>query len=106
MAATRIDLYRIGNASGPRLDHVRERDIVHVVRQGVTWVRAGTGGVSTFDTPGPLRGRWWVLSAGYDYGPLLIVWNDHGSHWSWEPARDMPLTEYRTLLGAANGAFR
>jgi hypothetical protein len=66
---------------------------------------AGTGGISTFDRPGTRAGRWWVLRAGYDYGNLLLVWNDHAHHWSWEPAQDMALATYQGLLAQAYLAF-
>jgi len=31
--------------------------------------------------------------------------NDHGNHWSWEPAQDMELTRYRALLAAVGRNF-
>jgi hypothetical protein len=103
---TTVDLYRMGNATSARLDHVRPDDIAHFTSDGVVWVRAGTGGVSTFDATEKRRGRWWWLAAGYEDGPRLLVWNDHGGHWSWEPVHDMPLDDYRVELAAANLAFR
>ncbi|MER2251646.1 hypothetical protein ABS772_17150 [Methylorubrum podarium] len=96
----------MGNAAGARLDHVRPVDLAHFHVGGVVWVRAGTGGISTFANPRQDRGRWWRLPAGYDYGPLLLVENDHGDHWSWEPGVDMPLSDYRSLLMQANLRFR
>jgi len=89
-----------------RLDHVRPVDVNHYTVSGQVWVRAGTGGISTFDCMCTSSGRWWHLPAGHDYGPLLLVWNDHGSHWSWEPAQDMSLTDYRALLSKSNAEFR
>ncbi len=106
MGRTTCDLYRMGNATSARLDHVRPIDVEHTVVAGVDWVRAGTGGVSTFSVPAPGKGRWWKLAAGYDYGTLLLVWNDVGNHWSWEPSIDMPLSDYRSLLDTANRHFR
>ena len=97
----------MGNAAGARLDHVRPIDVEHFDVAGTIWVRAATGGVSTFDAPDGRRGRWWRLDAGYAYDErLLLIWNDHGHHWSWEPCIDMPLSDYRSLLGQANAAFR
>lgn len=106
MGLTAVDLYRKGNATSARLDHVRPKDIYHFDVHSVQWVRAGTGGISTYDAPSPDQGRWWRLAAGYDYGPLLMVWNDDGNHWSWEPLADMPLSDYRALLDLANRVFR
>jgi hypothetical protein len=95
----------MGNTTSARLDYVRPVDVQHFQNFGTTWVRAGTGGISTFDRPGTRAGRWWVLRAGYDYGNLLLVWNDHAHHWSWEPAQDMALATYQGLLAQANLAF-
>ena len=66
---------------------------------------AGTGGVSTSETRGVIEGRWWRLNAGFDYGDLLLVWNDHGRHWSWEPIRDMLLADFRMALRATHAGF-
>ena len=106
MGVTSRPLFRMGNAASPRMDHVRAIDVEVELRAGVMWVRAGTGGVSTFDAVGRMRGSWWRLKEGYDYGSLLLVWNDHGSHWSWGPADDMPFEQYRASLAAAGLAFR
>lgn len=106
MARTSVDLFRMGNATSARLDHVRPIDVHQFLSNGVIWVKAGTGGVSTFDRIASVPGRWWKLSAGYDYGGLLLVWNDHGHHWAWEPAVDMTLSQYTGLLATANLAFR
>ncbi len=104
---TACDLHRLGNATSARLDHVRPKDIEHFQYEGAAWVRFGSGGVSTFAVQRPpAAGQWWTLPAGYDYGGLLIVWNDHGQHWSWEPAADMALSAYKSLLGKANLEFR
>jgi hypothetical protein len=87
------------------MDNVRPRDITYFQRKGLTWVAANTGGISTFASRGGVSGRIWTLDAGYDYGALIIVWNDHGQHWSWEPANDMILTDYRAELSRANLHF-
>lgn len=87
------------------MDHVRSKDVDTFTLGGETWVRAGTGGISTSEVPGPLAGRWWRLDAGYDYGVLLLVWNDHDHHWSWEPSRDMRLLDFRTALKASHPDF-
>ena len=90
MGRTTVQLYRKGNATSARLDHVRPQDIAQFDVGGIAWVRAGTGGIST---------------AGFDYGELLIVWNDADAHWSWEPRTDMTLSHFRALLSLANQAF-
>lgn len=105
VGCTTVQLYRKGNATSARLDHVRQQDIEHFDVGGVPWVRAGTGGISTNAVPLQDGGRWWQLPAGYDYGNLLVVWNDADAHWSWEPKNDMTLSDFRALLSLANQAF-
>ena len=88
------------------MDNVRRgKDIEVYDVRGETWVRAGTGGISTSDMPSQLRGTWWRLDAGYDHGELLLVWNDHGHHWSWEPSADMSLVTFKAALRATHAAF-
>jgi hypothetical protein len=106
---TPIDLYRAGNMTSPRLDQVRI-GIDLPVRQlnGQAWVDPGRGGMSTFAAPSPfVRAKhWWRLPAGSEYdGALLFVWNDHGDHWSWEPAYTMLLSSYVAALAAVNAKF-
>ena len=105
MPLTPLDLFRTGNAHGPRMDRVRPVDIQIAAVTGVDWVFAGTGGISTFATRGRLSGQWWKLGAGFDYGSLLLVWNDHGGHWLWEPIRDMLLDDFRSALCATHVGF-
>jgi hypothetical protein len=107
MAATALDLYRMGNAAGARLDHVRPGRDVHVFeRDGAEWVEGRSGGVSTFSRMGVQPAIWWRLPVGSSFDEVrLVLWNDHGQHWSWEPARDMPLSEYREALATANAQF-
>jgi hypothetical protein len=106
MPQTITDLYRRGNAAGPRMARVRiGKDIVIYQNQGVDWVRAHSGGVSTFSVQGPGR-NWWLLPAGFDYPADLSVVNDHGDHYSWEPNIDLPLTDFMALLASVEAAFR
>ena len=105
MPKTITDLYRRGNAAGPRLAQVRiGKDMVTYQNQGVEWVRAHSGGVSTFSVQGPGK-NWWLLRAGFDYPADLSVSNDHGSHYSWEPNVDLTLAEFIALLASVEGAF-
>ncbi len=105
MPGTTTDLYRRGSASSPRLDHVRAGKDIHTFEQdGVLWVTARSGGVSTFSTLG-IGKNWWKLSQGASYPNTLYVVNDHGNHYNWEPAADMPFSVYVTLLAALNPRF-
>ena len=107
---TALDLYRIGDAGGPRLDAVRPGiDVSVKLVKGTNWVE-GTpnGGASTRSSIYPLRrasSRWWHLPAGSPYSSQLMVRNDHGHHWLVEPATDMPLNAYEDLLRTLNGLF-
>ena len=106
MPSTTVKLFRLGNRDTPRMDKVRPGKDVQVYDSGgVPWVRAGTGGVSTSEVPGRLSGTWWSLDGGYDYGSVLLVWNDHDRHWSWEPESDMPLADFVAALLATHPSF-
>jgi hypothetical protein len=106
IAKTTTDLYRRGNVSTPRLAQVRlGKDIVSFQRNGIEWVAAHSGGVSTFSVQGPGR-NWWLLPAGFDYPDELLVVNDHGDHYNWEPNVDMILADFVAWLAAVELAFR
>ena len=81
------------------------RDIAIYQRNGIDWVAARSGGVSTFSVQGP-GGNWWLLPAGSDYPDELVVVNDHGNHFNWEPNVDLTLTDFIALLGSVEPAFR
>lgn len=105
MPKTTTDLYRRGNVSGPRMTRVRiGKDIVAFQLNGVDWVVARSGGVSTFSAPGPGK-NWWLLPAGFDYPDELLVVNDHGNHYNWEPNINLTLADFIALLGTTESAF-
>lgn len=107
MRQTPVDLYRAGNASSAKLDVLRPFEIETYQNNGTIWVRAHTGGSSTFENPDPLfGGKWWRLAAGATYDDqLLLVFRDQGNHWLWEPAQDMPRSDYISALHDINGLF-
>jgi|KBSMisStandDraft_5_1062788.scaffolds.fasta_scaffold3738278_1 hypothetical protein len=107
MGATTLDLYRAGNASSAKLDILRPHEVDTFQRNGATWVRAHTGGSSTLESPDLLfGGKWWRLAAGSTYDDkLLLVFRDQGNHWLWEPAQDMPRSDYISALQDVNGLF-
>jgi len=107
---TRIDLFRSGNASSAQLSRPRvdlpNPDLEIFLVSSVVWVRAGTGGVSTWERPSPTwRGRTWRLPAGVPIPDELVVTNDMPGHWLWEPSRDMPLAQYVSALESVNAHF-
>jgi hypothetical protein len=105
MPETMTELYRIGSATSSRIDHVRlGKDISPFEKDGVLWVAAKSGGVSTFSMQGFGRNRW-RLPQGYAYPDTLYVMNDHGNHYSWERRAEMPVADYVALLAAVNPRF-
>jgi len=107
MKPTLLDLYRLGNMTSSRLDRYRRGvDLGVRMVDGIEWVLGNTGGVSTFAQMNPRPGIWWRLPIGtpYDDG-VLLVWNDHATHWLWEPARDMPASEYSAALRRVGALF-
>jgi hypothetical protein len=50
--------------------------------------------------------NWWLLPAGSDYPDDLLVVNDHGNHYNWEPKVDLPLADFLRLLASVEPAFR
>jgi hypothetical protein len=105
-----IDLFRMGNAGGPRLDRVRlGKDVGFkdvVLPSGVTKrMVSPDGGVSTFDAKNPtLTGVWWKIPAGVRLPETIRVTKDHGAwnqaagcritHYSFRPSRVMTIEEY------------
>ena len=105
MPTTTTDLYRRGNASGARMTQVRVgKDIDIFQINGIDWVSARSGSVSTFAVQRP-GANWWLLPAGYDYPDELTVVNDHGDLHNWEPNVDMTLAEYIVLLASVEASF-
>src|ERR1019366_1369452 len=108
MGTTSITLYRMGNASGPKMENVRikfpDPDIdTFTDTQGVVWVRGDSGGVSTWEAPVTgLKGKSWRIPAGTPFSDQLRVWNDQPGHWSWEPVQDMSLSEFKDALFDVN----
>lgn len=99
-----VDLFRAGNASGPRLDNIREQDInIQILKVGGQDLRmvSAEGGISTFggyvQKPGV---KWWKIPAGTKLPKSIRVVKDHYNtamqayHYSLQPARLMTLLEF------------
>jgi len=105
----RPDLYRLGNRTGPRMNHVRQKEY-DAIKDPVdsTYVLPGKGGISTFSTPPPeekaLRITWRYPSTTPE-PKNIIVRNDHGNHYSWEPAARMTLVLYQQALLTTHRTF-
>src|SRR4051812_29620542 len=101
IVTTPLELYRAGNRSTARFDVLRPGEVMVQIRQGHDWALARSGGVSTFDAPIALNGIWHRLPAGTPYDDAIFsLWNDYPGHWAWEPAQDMPLSDYIAALAA------
>jgi hypothetical protein len=106
MPTTSVDLFRGGTSGSPQLDRVRvPKDISTFYRNGLLYVKAGTGGVSVLEKPLSVGKWWWRLPAKTLYSGYLHLVHDHTGHWQWEPSFDMSLTEYRAELAALNPFF-
>ena len=57
-----IDLYRSGNTTSPRLDNVRDKDIIKYKNKetGLVEVKGMSGGISTFTAPKPEKNWYWI----------------------------------------------
>jgi hypothetical protein len=69
MGKTTVELFRAGNRSSPRMENARPgADVTTYHNNGVEYVTARSGGVSTYETKDPtLNGTWHRLAAGSDY---------------------------------------
>jgi len=72
-------LYRMGNATSPRLDRVCIKDIEMYEDAGRIWVAANSGGISTFSVQGSGK-NWWKLDQNTEIPNELRVVNDYGDH--------------------------
>ena len=100
------DFYRLGNASSPRLDHVRDRDIEMFDRNSVVMVRSNGFGISLYnqarlEKESPTGWIWKILKStpmpvGLALQPDLKPGKQ--GHYFLCPATDMSLDKYRGLL--------
>lgn len=108
-----IDLYRGGNSTSPRFDHVRDKDIVKWKdsQTGLVKVKGLSGGISTFTSPKP-ENNWWWIKAGTVVPPLLVVTRDRMdprtkiTHYTIRPSEDMLLTVYISQVEKLLGVER
>jgi hypothetical protein len=106
MPATPVVLYRRGNTRGPRMDNVRDDDLW--ISPDGQEVGGRSGGVSCFSvSPCEGKGPEWKLSEQTPYSDDLYLRQDNGdpTHWTWEPAVDMPMSRYKDLLVNLGLAF-
>ncbi len=106
--SNRPKLYRMGNKTSPRLTNVRlvranggDPDI-RLNENGN--VCPNQGGISLNEVP--KGNNLWSLSPETNIGEDLQLRNDSGTHWSLEPAREMPLQTYLDALAKLNSALK
>lgn len=100
-----LDLYRSGNATSPRFDHVRDKDVVKIKDQqtGLVKVKGMSGGISTFTSPRP-EPNWWWIKAGSVVPHGLVITRDTTNpktgitHYTIRPVEDMLLTVYTSHM--------
>ena len=95
------DLFRLGNANDPRLDHVREKkDAETYMADGILFVKANGRGISLFSENRikGLKGWHWMLKAGSSIPPGLVLIDEQNGHYLLCPDRDMSMDNYKGLL--------
>ncbi|OZG70344.1 hypothetical protein BTA51_26230 [Hahella sp. CCB-MM4] len=97
------ELYRMGNATSPRLSKVRSKEITTIETNGIEIIVANGNGVSVFNREGldrcPLVGWVWEISKGTPFPPgLKLVQDGSFDHHMIVPTQNMPLSKYIGLL--------
>jgi hypothetical protein len=106
-----VNLFRMGNASGPRLDNVRDQDVPsETVGEGKAAVRMvrPDGGISTFDgiDKSLADRKWWCIPADIMLPDTIRLVRDKRNpktgltHYSIRPARYMTMLEFADGLKA------
>jgi RHS repeat-associated protein len=96
------DIYRGGNASGPKLGNVRPKDFPGFPEP--LQIVGPPGGISSQGSIGG-TGPWWKFPAGSPLPEGICLVNDSGDHWLWRPATNMPLSTYIQLLQTTGPAW-
>jgi hypothetical protein len=120
MGVTTVELFRNGNSTHAKLPDVRtahdpgtpatvpDVDTYVELKSQDIWVSARNGdGASCWNA---LQAGWrrpWRLPLGSTYPDSLLPWNDDNppGHWTWAPAYDMPLTDFKAALAMVNTQF-
>ena len=96
------DLYRLGNASSAKLDHIRPVDVNAYEQNGVQMIRADGRGISLRTEEGlsAFRGGGWLwkIAKGFQMPTGIALHNNRGSHYMICPVRDKSMNAYIALL--------
>jgi hypothetical protein len=124
MGVTPIELFRSGNSQHSRLHEVRSahdpvksgappvdpdvHSYVDVWSQEI-WVSSATGsGASSWNAPDSGWRKAWRLPSGTAYPDTLRLWSDNNppGHWTWAPAYDMLLADFKAELAKVTPWFK
>jgi len=96
------EIFRVGNATSPRLSHIRGGEVDVIEQNGVPVIIANGKGVSVYDAAGlkkvPLSGWVWrfKINTPLPFGLKLV--NDYEHHYCIAPTVTMPVDKYKGLL--------
>ncbi|GAA5213137.1 hypothetical protein ACFSJ3_00435 [Corallincola platygyrae] len=98
-----LDLYRYGNASSPRFDHVRPmKDAIIQNRNGIKYIVADGNGISAFSSVASGKKNTWKLPKGtpLPQGIKLVIDKRPGreNHYMLAPQVTMRLSEFHALM--------
>jgi hypothetical protein len=102
---TPVDLYRSGNTTSPRMDNVRVQDITQITVNNVVYVKSASGGISTSTTATNLSPTVWKIPKGTSFPDTIKLNNDSPGHYAWEPAGQMKLVDFTSLMSSLNAKF-
>lgn len=97
------DLYRNGNSTHPRFDHLRPGHDAQIYDvSGIPWIRANGNGISAFTDYDKTKKNWWKIPKGLLLPPALRIVKDlragFETHFMIAPSHDMSLAEYMTAM--------
>tara|TARA_B110000211_G_scaffold224034_1_gene274670 strand:- start:1199 stop:1588 length:390 start_codon:yes stop_codon:yes gene_type:complete len=96
------ELFRLGNASSPRLSNVRARDVDVTTVNGIKVIIANGKGISVFDIEGinnaPMTGWVWRFPPNTQPPHGLKMVQDKPHHYCISPTRNMPVDKFKGLL--------
>jgi hypothetical protein len=98
-----LDLYRFGNSSSPRFDHIRPlKDAQIHDRNGIKYIVADGNGVSAFSSVPTGKRNTWKIKKGtpLPHGVKLVVDKriGHENHYMLAPLQTMKLSEFHALM--------
>jgi len=96
------ELFRLGNASSPKLSNVRSRDVNVREMNGIKVVVANGKGISVYDRSGinesPMTGWVWKFPANTNPPLGLKLVQDKPHHYCIAPTHNMPVDKFKGLL--------